>query len=80
MNLKKADHNKFTNLPMFKDLIDFMLDENWRLYLIEVNTNPCFDCGCSLLQRIIPDLLDNCFRIVLDPLFPSPDLSQNRKF
>ncbi len=28
MNLKKADQLKFTNLPMFKDLIDFMLDEN----------------------------------------------------
>ena len=56
-----------------------MLDEDWRLYLIEVNTNPCLDCGCSLLQRIIPDLLDNCFKIVLDPMFPSPDLSQYRK-
>ena len=28
MNLKKADHAKFTNLPMFKELIDFMIDEN----------------------------------------------------
>jgi len=39
-----------------------MLDEDFKLYLIEVNTNPCLDCGCTLLSRLIPELLDNCFR------------------
>lgn len=57
-----------------------MLDENFRLYLIEVNTNPCLEVCCPLLARIIPEILDNSFKIVLDPLFPSPDLSHNRKF
>ena len=41
---------------------DFMIDENFRLYLIEVNTNPCLEVCCPLLSRIIPELLDNCFR------------------
>ena len=59
---------------------DFMIDENFRLYLIEVNTNPCLEVCCPLLARIIPEVLDNSFKIVLDPLFPSPDLSHNRKF
>ena len=57
-----------------------MIDEDFRLYLIEVNTNPCLEVCCPLLARIIPELLDNSFKIVLDPLFPSPDLSHNRKF
>ena len=57
-----------------------MIDENFRLYLIEVNTNPCLEVCCPLLARIIPEVLDNSFKIVLDPLFPSPDLSHNRKF
>ena len=57
-----------------------MLDEDFRLYLIEVNTNPCLEMSCPLLCRIIPELLDNAFRIVLDPIFPSPDLSSNKKY
>lgn len=33
---------------------DFMIDENMRVYLIEVNTNPCLDTSpCPLLQRLI---------------------------
>ena len=49
---------------------DFMLDSDFRLYLIEVNTNPCLEMTCPLLARIIPEVLDNTFRIVLDPIFP----------
>ena len=41
---------------------DFMIDENMRLYLIEINTNHCLDICCPLLARIIPELIDNCFR------------------
>jgi len=67
-------HNSFEILGY-----DFMLDEDFKLYLIEVNTNPCLEMSCPLLARIIPELLDNAFRVVLDPLFPSPDLSNNKK-
>ena len=41
---------------------DFMLDEDFRLYLIEVNTNPCLEMSSPLLARIIPEVLDNAFR------------------
>jgi len=44
-----------------------MIDESFRLYLIEVNTNPCLELCCPLLSRIIPELLDNCFRLVNIP-------------
>ena len=37
---------------------DFMLDHDLNLVLIEVNTNPCLDTPCMLLQRIIPQVLD----------------------
>lgn len=34
---------------------DFMIDEDLKVYLIEVNTNPCLDTSpCSLLKRLIP--------------------------
>lgn len=49
-----------------------MLDENFKLNLIEVNTNPCLETESPLLARIIPELIENTFKIVLDPIFPSP--------
>ena len=52
-----------------------MIDENFRVYLIECNTNPSLETPCPLLQRIVPELLDNTFRIVLDPFFQSPQLT-----
>jgi hypothetical protein len=58
---------------------DFMIDENFRLYLIECNTNPCFELTSPLLARIIPAMLDNSFRIALDPIFPPPELSVLKK-
>ena len=48
---------------------DFMIDENFRVYLIEANTNPCLEISCPLLARIIPEVVDNTFTLALDPLF-----------
>lgn len=56
---------------------DFMLDENFKLYLIEVNTNPCLEMTCPLLARIIPEVIENTFRLVIDPIFPAPELAVN---
>lgn len=46
-----------------------MIDENFKVYLIEANTNPSLEICSPLLARIIPELLDNSFRIAVDPLF-----------
>jgi len=51
---------------------DFMLDEDFKIYLIEINTNPCLELPCPLLSSLIPHMLDNSFWIALDPLFPPP--------
>ena len=59
---------------------DFMIDENFKVYLIEANTNPCLELSCPLLARIIPAMLDSAFRIALDPLFPPRlDITAARK-
>ena len=59
---------------------DFMLDQNFKLILIECNTNPCLETESPLLSRIIPELIENTFKIVLDPIFPSPSLSSKKIF
>ena len=54
-----------------------MIDDTGHVWLIEVNTNPCLETSCSLLSRIIPNMLDNAFRIALDSLFPVSKKSNN---
>ena len=50
--------------------LDFMLDDSFKVSLIEVNTNPCLELCCPLLERLIPAMLDNSLQIALDPLYP----------
>jgi tubulin monoglycylase TTLL3/8 len=48
---------------------DFMIDDNFKLYIIECNTNPCLELSAPLLGKLLPQMLDNAFRIAIDPLF-----------
>jgi hypothetical protein len=51
---------------------DFMMDKNAKVWLIEVNTNPCLELSSNYLAILIPSMVDNAFKISLDPLFPPP--------
>jgi tubulin--tyrosine ligase len=60
--------------------LDFILAKKGQPFLLEVNTNPSLEVSCNLLSRIIPELLENTFRLVLDVLFPGkvvPGWAQN---
>lgn len=52
---------------------DFMIDTDCKVHLIEVNTNPCLETPCSLLQRLITTVLDQTFKICLDPFYCNHD-------
>ena len=39
--------------------LDFMIDNDLKLWLIEVNSNPCLELSCPLLAQIIPNLVEN---------------------
>lgn len=58
---------------------DFMLDEIYNPWLLEVNTNPCLALSGQYLASLIPAMLSDAFSIVLDPLFPieNPEASDN---
>ena len=51
---------------------DFMIDSNFKPWLIEVNTNPCLELSSNYLSTLIPAMLENAFKVVIDPLFPPP--------
>jgi tubulin polyglutamylase TTLL1 len=42
--------------------MDYMLDEDFKVYLIEVNTNPCLEISSTLLARLIPNMIENVLR------------------
>lgn len=53
--------------------MDFMIDNNLKPFLIQINTNPCLEICCPLLSGLIPELLEQTLRLCVDPLFPPPE-------
>lgn len=39
-----------------------MIDSEFRVYLIEANTNPCLEASSPLLGRLIPAMVDNALK------------------
>lgn len=48
---------------------DFMIDQTYKTWLIQVNTNPAIDACSSILKMLIPRMLDDMFRLTLDRLY-----------
>lgn len=59
--------------------LDFMFDDEFKPYLIEVNTNPCLELSSPLISRLIPNMLENAFKITADPMFPPPEGYSQKK-
>jgi len=49
-----------------------MIDELFKTWLIEVNTNPDITTSSPVCNRIIPPMVENALRIAIDPIFPAP--------
>ena len=47
-----------------------MFDDEFKPFLIEVNSNPSLEPSSTLLTKLFTQMLDNTFRIGIDPLFP----------
>ena len=59
---------------------DFMLDENFNLFLIEINTNPGLEESSPWIQIIVPRMLDDALRLTIDQLFyPGYDFAKSYK-
>lgn len=59
--------------------LDYMLDDNNKVYLIEVNTNPSLSVSCPMMARFIPSVIENTFRIAVDPVFPPPTFPKAKR-
>ena len=48
---------------------DFMLDAEFNLFLIEINTNPGLEESSPWIKVIVPRMLDDALRLTIDVLF-----------
>ena len=56
---------------------DFMLDSEFKSWLIEVNTNPCLEESSPLLGSLLPRMIDDLLKLTIDVMYPpSPQLSK----
>lgn len=51
---------------------DYMVDALFRPILIEVNSNPCLEFACPLLEGLITALIEGVFLTAADAFFPPP--------
>lgn len=49
-----------------------MIDEHFKTWLLEINTNPSLTIASPLMSRLLPALIDNVLKIAIDPIFPPP--------
>jgi hypothetical protein len=45
---------------------DFMVDEDFRVWLIEVNTNPYLGVPNEFIEELLPRMIDEMLDIVVD--------------
>lgn len=48
---------------------DFMIDCDYKVWLIEVNTNPSIDESGPLLRQLVPRMIDDMFKLTIDKIF-----------
>ena len=49
---------------------DFLLDEDFRIWLIEVNYNPYLGTPNAFMKDLVPKMINDMLKIVLDPVIP----------
>ena len=56
---------------------DFILDENYEPFLLEVNTNPGLEESSPLIKMLVPRMIDDAFRLTIDKVFERNDINKD---
>jgi Tubulin-tyrosine ligase family len=56
---------------------DFIIDEDFNTWLIEVNTNPCIEESSGILKILLPRMIDDMLKLSVDQYFQ--DFQQKKK-
>ena len=57
---------------------DFILDEDFNSWLIEVNTNPCLEESSELLKRLLPRMVEDMLKLTVDITFPKGSIRKRK--
>ena len=81
MRCGKNTINKFNRNFQFEIFgYDFMLDNDFNAFLIEINTNPGLEISSPWIQIVVPRMLDDALRLTVDKVFePIYDFNKNYK-
>lgn len=55
---------------------DFLIDEDFRVWLIEANTNPYFGIPNEYIADLLPKMIDDMVKITVDPVYPPKSVEQ----
>lgn len=66
---KKLNPNKRKNCFELYGL-DYIIDADHNVWMIEVNTNPCLEESSALLSMLLPRMIDDMFKLTVDRVFP----------
>lgn len=58
---------------------DFILDEDFNQWLIEVNTNPCLEESSQLLKVLLPRMIEDMLKLTVDQVFPKKAIKKAKK-
>jgi len=58
---------------------DFLLDEDFRIWLIEINTNPFLGTPNKYMEELVPKMMDDLLKIVVDPIFKPRIVTENNE-
>ena len=62
---------------------DFLIDEDFRIWLIEINTNPFLGTPNKDMVKLVPQMVNDMCKIVIDPVFQPetpPDNAEDNGF
>ena len=45
---------------------DFLIDEDMRTWLIEINTNPYLGTPSPDLEKMVPSMINDCLKLTVD--------------
>jgi hypothetical protein len=48
---------------------DFLVDEDFRVWLIEINTNPFLGTPNKEMVKLVPEMVDDMCKLVIDPIY-----------
>ena len=48
---------------------DFLLDENFNIFLIEINSNPGLEISSEIIKMLVPRMIDDALRLTVDKVF-----------